>query len=46
LWDSVEAVDLRKVFCSVLAGIFPGSLSRNEAALTSGQRDGCIWGTC
>lgn len=43
---SVEAVDLRKVLCSVLVGIFPGNLFRDEAALTSGQKDCCIWGTC
>ena len=43
---SVEAIDLRKVLCSVLIGIFPGNLSRDEAALTSGQKDGCIWRTC
>lgn len=35
---SAGAACLRKAFCSARIGISPGSLSTNDAALTSGQR--------
>lgn len=38
------AANVRKVFCSACVGT--RKALTNEAALTSGDRDGHIWGAC